>query len=42
MGDDLNRELSCVGHRVMVPPWRGTRGAVTSYDGVGTASDRVT
>jgi hypothetical protein len=20
MGDDLNRELSCMGHRVMVPP----------------------
>ncbi|GHE44986.1 hypothetical protein GCM10018782_19400 [Streptomyces griseoaurantiacus] len=28
MGDDLDRMLACVGHRVMVPPVRGRRGTV--------------
>jgi hypothetical protein len=31
VGDDLKVVLSCVGHRVMVPPPRGTRGAMGAY-----------
>ena len=35
VGDDLNPVLSCVGHRVMVPPRAGRR----AIGGIGNASD---